>query len=165
MSRRYAADTTVSAERTQIEIQSLLLKHGASARAVGVDDATSRAFVMFSLGGRQIRVEVLLHPTGGAPTSTPRRWRRWSEQERRHWQASQREQRARSTWRGLLLLLRAKLEAIEGGYSSVEREFLADVMLPGGRSVGQLVSAAVAKAYLTDEEPRLLLPSSGDSVT
>jgi hypothetical protein len=57
---------------------------------------------------------------------------------------------------GVLLLLRAKLEAVEGGYSTVEREFLADVLLPGGGSVGQMVSAVVETAYLTGVPPGLL---------
>lgn len=53
-----------------------------------------------------------------------------------------------------------KLEAIEGNYSSVEREFLADVVLPGGRSVGQMVSSVVENAYLTGTPPRLLAEGS-----
>jgi len=158
MSRRYAADTIVSAERTQAEISTLLGKHGATARAVGIDDAVSSsafAFVMFALAGRRIRVEVPL-PDVSSSESRPRGWWQWSDDRQRSWTVGRREQRERSTWRGLLLLLRAKLEAIEGGYSSVEREFLADVLLPGGQSVGQLVSGVVEMAYTTGTHPRLL---------
>jgi hypothetical protein len=154
VSRRYAADTTVAVERTQAEVSALLGKHGATARAVGVDDATGRAFVMFSLGGRQIRVDVLLHATDAAKDS-PRGWWRWGEGQRRQWIAGQREQRERSAWRGLRLLLRAKLEAIEGGYSSVDREFLADLLLPGGKRVAEMVSDVVERAYPTGMAPLL----------
>lgn len=111
MSRRYAADTTVSVEKTQVEISTLLARHGAGSRAIGADDATGRAAVMFAMAGRRIRVEVLMHPTDAAETD-PRGWRRWTEDQRRRWTASQREQRERATWRGLLLLLRAKLERL-----------------------------------------------------
>lgn len=155
MNRRYAADTVVGVDRTQVEIHGLLAKHGATARAVGVDESTGRASIMFVLSGRQIRVEVLL-PTNGPPTSPPRGWYRWTDAQRQRWTTDQREKLARSTWRGLLLLLRAKLEAIEGGYSSVEHEFLADVLLPDGQTVGQLVMPAVKKAYLTGGPTKLL---------
>lgn len=158
MSRRYAADTTVSVEKTQAEIGTLLAAHGATARAVGVDDEARRASVMFVLADRRIRVEVPLQPIDAEPE--PRGWWRWSQEQRRRWLVSRREQYARSTWRGLLLLLRAKLEAVEGGYSSVEREFLADVLLPGGQTVGQMVSPAVNTAYLTGGTPRLLPPAA-----
>lgn len=153
MSRRYAADTTVPVERTQAEIGTLLAKHGATARASGVDDTTGRATVIFALAGRRIRVEAPLHPTTEA---TPRGWWGWTEAKKRTWTASNRQQRERATWRGILLLLRAKLEAVEGGYSTVDREFLADVLLPGGRSVGQMVSAVVETAYRTGVPPGLL---------
>jgi len=96
MSRRFAADTTVPVERTQAEIGTLLAKHGATARASGVDDTTGRATVMFALAGRRIRVEVPLHPI---TETTPRGWWAWTEAKKRTWMASNRQQRERATWR------------------------------------------------------------------
>jgi hypothetical protein len=120
-----------------------------------MDDATGRATVMFALAGRRMRVDVALHPD--RPTAArPRGWSHWRDEERRRWTAAQRDQQERSAWRGILLLLRAKLEAIEGGYSTVEHEFLADLVLPSGARVGEMVSSAVEQAYLTGKLPPLL---------
>jgi hypothetical protein len=157
--RRFAAKTVVAVERTQAEISALLARHGATARAVGVDDVTGRATVMFALAGRKMRVDVALHPDRPA-AGTPRGWQRWRDEERRRWIATQRDQQERSAWRGILLLLRAKLEAIEGGYSTVEHEFLADVVLPSGERVGEMVSSVVEQAYLTGMLPPLLSEAS-----
>jgi hypothetical protein len=159
MTRRYAENTSVSVERTQAEISALLASHGATARAVAMDDTTETASVMFALAGRQVRVDVALHPKGETENA-PRGSRYWGPDERRRWQEGRRQQQARSTWRGLLLLLKAKLEAVEGGYTTVEREFLADVILPGGRSVAEMVSAVVERAYLTGKPPLLTEASS-----
>jgi len=156
---RYAATTVVAVERTQAEISALLTRHGATARAVAMDDATGKATVMFALAGRRMRIDVPLHPSRPS-RPRPRGWWGWGEAERSRWAEAQREQEERSAWRGILLLLRAKLEAIEGGYSTVEHEFLADVLLPGGQRVGEMVSGAVEQAYLTGVQPSLL-PDSG----
>jgi len=154
-SRRFASKTVVGVERTQAEISTLLAKHGATARAVGVDDETGRATVMFALSGRRMRVDVALH-LDRRPPGTPRGWGRWRDEDRRRWTVAQRDQQERSAWRGILLLLRAKLEAIEGGYSTVEHEFLADVLLPSGERVGEMMTGVVQQAYLTGALPRLL---------
>lgn len=42
----------------------------------------------------------------------------------------------RQRWRALLLVVKAKLEAIEAGISTLEHEFLANVVLPGGSTIG-----------------------------
>ena len=47
------------------------------------------------------------------------------------------EQACRQRWRALLLIIRAKLEAAEAGISTLETEFLANIVLPDGRTAGQ----------------------------
>lgn len=162
MSRRYAQDTTVPVERSQAEIAKLLADHGADARAVGVNDVSATAVIMFALGGRRVRVEVPV-PTAEALAAEgpPRGSRCWTAAQHKAWTTATLTRRERAMWRGLLLLLRAKLEAIEGGYSTVEREFLADVVLPGGATVGQLVERGVEAAYTTGQVPPLLPGLSG----
>ena len=155
---RFAARSVVAIEQTQAEIVSLLVRHGATARAVGVDDGAGKATVMFAMADRRMRIDVAVHPSPPAPV--PSRGWRWSDAEKRRWTEAQREQQARSAWRGILLLLRAKLESIAGGYSTVEHEFLADVVLPGGGRVGEMIGEAVRKAYLTGATPKLLQDGS-----
>ena len=42
------------------------------------------------------------------------------------------EQVCRQRWRALLLIIRAKLEAVASGITTLENEFLANIVLPDG---------------------------------
>ena len=66
------------------------------------------------------------------------------------------EQACRSRWRALYLIIKAKLEAIEAGISTVEREFFYDVVLPDGRTAGEFLAPQIEAAYETGEMPPLL---------
>jgi hypothetical protein len=56
----------------------------------------------------------------------------------------------------LVLVVKAKLEAIELGISTVEREFLADVYLPSGQTVHAYLCASLREAYSSGKMPPLL---------
>ena len=56
----------------------------------------------------------------------------------------------------LLLLVKAKVQLIRMGESSFEVEFLANVMLPDGSTVGEHVLPALAQTYNTGKMPKLL---------
>ena len=45
------------------------------------------------------------------------------------------------------MIIHAKLEAVEIGLSTYDREFMADIMLPDGRTVGQRVLPKIDTAY------------------
>jgi hypothetical protein len=66
------------------------------------------------------------------------------------------EQACRQRWRALLLIVKAKLEAVTAGISTVEREFLPDVVLPNGATVGEWVGPQIATVYARHEMPALL---------
>lgn len=153
----YAKDTSVSVEKSRAELDKLLSAHGATQRLIGVDDVAGIAFAGFSLGGRQVRVRVPLTTVRDIEKGPkPRTWFSKREDQRRAWVRDELEQRHRTRWRALLLLTKAKLEAIQMGVSTVEREFLADVSLPDGRSVHEALAADLERAYLTGAPPRLL---------
>lgn len=116
----YAAKTTVPVAKTRQEIEDLLRRAKAS-RIVHIDEQLE-AIVMFSLADRLIKIEVPI--PGGAD-----------------------EQRRRSLWRALLLVIKAKLEAVESEVSTVEQEWLAHVVLPDGRTVGQWIEPQIQIAY------------------
>ena len=67
----------------------------------------------------------------------------------------------RKRWRALLLIIRAKLEAVESGITTLESEFLANIVLPDGGTVGQWLAPQIDAAYATVRLP--LMP--GPSVT
>src|SRR5690606_38687520 len=49
------------------------------------------------------------------------------------------EDEVRRRWRSLLLVVKAKLTAVADGISTLEREFLADMVTADGRTVEQVV--------------------------
>jgi len=135
---RYAEGTGVPVERSKAELERLLTRHGASQRGIMEDDAIGRAIVMFTLEGRQYRIDVPL------PTR-----KEFPEQRRR-------EQRTRERWRALILMVKAKLELCALGVSTVEREFLADLVLPDGQRLHAALINGIRKAYETGSMPPLL---------
>ena len=62
----------------------------------------------------------------------------------------------RQRWRGLALAIKAKLESVELGITEFESEFLANIVLPDQRTVGQFMLPQVAHAYETGQMPPLL---------
>ena len=80
-----------------------------------------------------------------------RRNRRTEDQAYAAW-----EQACRSRWRSLYLIIKAKLEAVESGISTIDREFLYDVVLPDGRTVGDIVTPQLEIAYQSGQMPPLL---------
>lgn len=146
----YARGTEVPADRTRVEIERLLAGHGATSFVSGYADA--RAAIGFTLDDRQVRIDLPLPRYGDSeirytPTGQVR-----SEAERK--KAFGREERRR--WRALSIVLKAKLVAVEEGISTVEREFLADVVLPDGSTVGAWAGPQLEAAYANDSMPALL---------
>lgn len=150
MARRYAANTQVSVEKSKYELDRLLSKHGASQRAIGHDEHAGRAVVAFRLHGKPVRLEMSIPTLASCRPARrdeePRGWRGWTSQRRDHWVRRSCEQSQRQRWRALLLITKAKLEAIADGFSTVEHEFLADLVLPSGRRVEDEITSPLAVA-------------------
>jgi hypothetical protein len=66
------------------------------------------------------------------------------------------EQACRQRWRALSLVIKAKLEAVEAQISTVETEFLAQIVLPNGSSVGEWAAPQLALAYASGQMPALM---------
>lgn len=164
VSVRYAEGTQVSVEKSKMELDTLLGKHGATQRMIGVDEDQGRAIVLFTLDGRQVRFEMRLPSLARylIPDSPPRGWDSWTEERQYQWARKQHEQAQRQKWRAILLVTKAKLELVADGMSTVEREFLSDIVLPDGRRVEQLLAPALEQAYLSGEMPPLLPEWSGE---
>lgn len=133
-----------------------LRRYGATAFAYGWEENT--AHVAFKLSGRQIRFRLPLpDPSAEEFTLTPTgRARSASAAEETY------EQAVRQRWRALALVIKAKLEAVEAGISSVEDEFLAAITLPDGRSVSDWLGPQLAAVYARQAMPALL-PGSADA--
>src|SRR5580700_3227660 len=126
---RYAASTEVSSDRSRSEIERTLRRYGATAFAYGWEG--NMAQIGFKLASRQIKFRLPLpDPASREFTLTPTgRDRSASAAEEAY------EQAVRQRWRALALVIKAKLEAVEAGISTVENEFLANIALPDGRTV------------------------------
>ena len=79
---------------------------------------------------------------------TPRNARRMAAAQRSAW-----EQACRQHWRSLLLIILAKLEAVESGITTLESEFLANIVLPYGGTVGQWLTPQMEEAYAVGRVP------------
>lgn len=148
---KYAADTSVSSEQSRMEIERTLKKYGASQFAYA--SMEDRAMIGFVMAGRQVRFLLPLpSPSSREFTHTPTRGERRSpENAAREW-----EQACRQRWRALGLVIKAKLEACECGISVFEDEFMANIVLPGGQTVGDFMRPQIEQAYLTGRTPAML---------
>ena len=147
----YAEKTSVSVARTKAEIEELVQQHGANQFVSGYK--VNLAVIGFTMDGRQIRFLLPL-PDKQAREYwyTPGRGqRRTDEAAHTAW-----EQACRSRWRALYLIVKAKLEAVDAEISTVEREFLYDIVLPDGQTAGEWMAPQIETAYETGQMPAML---------
>lgn len=150
---RYASRTEVTPERSRAEIERVVTRYGATGFHYGWQGET--AAIGFEIGGRRVRIVLSLPSLGDFKFDDRSYLRSATAQKREH------EQAVRQRWRALVLVLKAKLEAVESGISTIEREFLADVVLSSGETVGEWLAPQIEAAYRAHEMPPLLpgLPS------
>ena len=67
----------------------------------------------------------------------------------------------RRLWRSMLLVIKAKLEAVNSGIVTIEQEFLAHIVLPDGSVVGDWAADQLKQVYGGGQMPALL-PGSAD---
>lgn len=137
----YATGTNVPADRTRAELEKLLRSRGADAFMYATDDELGEQLVAFRMTGRHVKISVPI-PRQDSPlfTRTPTGKARTELQA-----ADAYEAEVRRRWRALLLVVKAKLTAVADGISTLEREFLADIVTDDGRTVGQRVAPQLAR--------------------
>lgn len=153
---KFAATTSVSVANSKAEIERIVERYGAN----GFMSAwqADKAVIAFTMEGRQIRF-VLTMPDKADPAFTRHsRGPRTPDAATKEW-----EQACRQKWRALALVIKAKLEAVESGIAVFEDEFLANIVLPNGRTVGDETRPMIAHAYATGNTPALLPDYSQES--
>jgi hypothetical protein len=124
----YAERTQVPVERSKTEIEKLVKKYGAKGFAVGWHG--DRAQLSFIAHERHIRFTILMPPQA---------------------------QEQRSRWRTLLLLVRAKLEAVNAKVVTFEEAFVGDIVMPQtGKTVWETAREGIALAYKGNPTPLLI---------
>jgi hypothetical protein len=154
----YASGTDVPSDRSRAEIERTLKRYGAKAFAYAwEDDEEMVATIMFKLSDRQIRFRLTMpSPKDRQFTVTPTGKARAAAAAEAAY-----EQAVRQRWRALALVIKAKLEAVEAGISTVEDEFLHAIMLPNGSTVGEWAAPQLREVYGRGTMPALM-PGSGD---
>lgn len=132
MARRFAEDTTVPVSRTQDEVKTALRRVGAD--QIAVFESDERSAIAFRLGAGMYRITVPLDAKAKNPA-----------------------QDARRAWRLLGLLMKSKLEAVREGATTIEREFLADMLVHDGRTVSEWALPQIALAQEEGRMPSTLL--------
>ena len=141
MAGQYAKNTNVASEVSRLEIEKILIKYGADNFAYATTNG--QALIGFTMNDRQVKFllplpkieEFRLTPTGRQRTENSQ-YTEW-------------EQACRQRWRALKLVIQAKLEAVECGISVFEDEFMANIVLPGGGTVGDFMKPQIEAAYLS----------------
>lgn len=153
--RGYAEGTTVPPEKTRAEIDVLLRRHGATEFAAGY--LATREVVTFRLKDRLIRMTV---ETPTANDFHVDKGGRYIYSESRRENLAQAETRRR--WRALLLILKAKLEAIQSGVVTLDEEFLPYIVLPSNQTVAEYLAPQIAHLSERGRMPPML-PGVGET--
>ena len=125
----YAAKTKVPADKTRMEIERLVKKYGAKGFSSGWHEGTAR--VQFYAHNRHVRFTVAT--------------------------ASLSAVQERERWRALLLLVKAKLVAVDSKIATFEEAFFADTVMPEtGRTVWETAREPLRLAYETNKSLPLL---------
>lgn len=146
----YAQNTTVPVARSRTDVEQLLAKHGAT--AFGYLSQGDAQIIVFEVDNRRVLIRLPM------PDREDRHIARTASGQRRSPAEANKayEQAVRARWRALVLIVKAKLEAVAAGISTVEREFFYDIALPDGHTVGEWAAPQLDEVYRSGEMPALL---------
>jgi hypothetical protein len=151
----YAKHTTVPVDRSRAAVEKALVRYGATGFGYHWDrrevpilpprvngpktEIREFASIIFQVKARRVRLDVPM------PT------------EREAGTQAKAEAATRQRWRAVLLVITAKLEAVESGISTLEAEFLANIVTDDGRTIGEAVLPRLTEAVQSGR----LLPAAG----
>lgn len=150
MGSTYAKGTEVTVARSRDDLERLLKARGATGFMFGWEEGNDNYVVAFRLADRLIRLTVP-RPWPGDHQRTPTGRRRT---ERSAGQLAEAEERRR--WRSLLLVIKARLVAVDDGVETLETAFLPWVVLPNGQTIAQWLGPQLDTVYATQVMPALL---------
>lgn len=174
---RYAAGTAVPMERSRLEVERTLQRYGASGFAYAWEHRTIPAPLASHSPYCPVRRTPPRDCSYGCPKTIDREFvaiefkMKAGDAERRirlevpmphkceAGTQAKTEAATRQRWRALVLVLKAKLEAVASGISTLEAEFLANVVMANGMTIGQAIMPRLTEAAATGR----LLPSAGET--
>lgn len=145
----YARDTSVPVERSRGEIENILSRYGAN--SFGYLTEPHQAVIAFKAHGKTVRFFLPIPPLEDYAKNKAGGRMSPSQKLAAHAQA------IRSRWRALALCIKAKLEAVECGIALFEEEFLAHIVLPNGKTMGQHAIPMLEEMAKSGKMPQILL--------
>lgn len=133
---RYARRTEVPVSRSRAEVENLVTRYGADQYGSALDNEGGRAMVQFRIASWLVRFILPLKDCT--------------------------EQQQRQRWRALVLVIKAKLEAVESGIATIEEEFLAHVVTPDGSTFGQWAVPQLREMKKSGQLPASILAALED---
>jgi hypothetical protein len=146
----YASNTSVPVEKSRMEIERTLTKYGASSFAYYAE--ANRAAIKFVFNNRHIGFYLNLPDKSNKAFTHHSRGAKTAAAALASW-----EQACRQKWRALNLVIKAKLEAVDAGISTIEDEFLANTFMPNGQLFGEYSAPTIDEMYLSGQMPTTLL--------
>jgi len=130
---KFAYKTKVPIGRSKVEIERILSRY----KATGFMYASrlGQRVVVFDMNKLRIRFNLPV-PEGDSAND---------------------QQEERRRWRALVLAIKAKLEAVDSGITTFEEEFLAHIVLPGGKSFGEVYVPQIEQVYESKKLPTMLI--------
>jgi hypothetical protein len=124
----YARNTIVPVEKTKMEIEKLVKVYGAKGFASGWHEGTAR--IQFFAQQRHVRFTIVIPDN---------------------------ERDARQRWRTLLLLVKAKLVAVDSKVVTFEEAFVGDIVMPDtGKTVWESIREPIKLSYQMNKSLPLL---------
>lgn len=125
----YAEGTTVPINASRAELTGLMIKHDVLEFGWMWDKATQTDRLLFTMGAGQYRIDITKPTVEEIYAKFPNHRDTDAKIDAEH----------RRRWRAAVLLLKAKLEFVDSGDTTMEREFLAYRLLPNGKTLEQVV--------------------------
>lgn len=146
----YAKGTEVSVDKSRAEIERTVMRYGATGFVSGWQG--SLAVISFEMKNRRVKFILNL------PARDERRFlmdgygrRRPPQKALEAW-----EQACREKWRALLLVVKAKLEAVESKIVAFEEEFMPYIVTASGLTLAEMILPQMDQVCLTGNLPPLL---------
>ncbi len=146
----YAKGTTVDISRPKAEIEFLLQRAGATNIFSGVEDAKATAWIMFVMQGCPFRESIRLPKPEQFPHTATGLARKEKAAQQAYVQA------CKERFRGLVLLIKAKLLAISTGDRTWQQEFFPAMVLPSGRTVYEELGERAIEAVASGQQLALM---------
>ena len=148
--RGYAKGTNVSSAKSKMEIERTLTRYGADQFMYG--SKNDYAMIGFRVKNKMVKIDMPLPDRNAEEfTMDTRGWERAKGVSEKLY-----EKELKRRWRSLALVIKAKLEAVETGISTFEKEFLGFILLPGGQTVFEMTEKKIEKAISTSTSIPLL---------